>query len=91
MAELISSAEKFLCSDSAPLHVAVALHTKTYVIFGPTDVEALIPKNDNVVPIMANDNCELKPCLWARRQTTCEKLSCLKISASQIASAVCNS
>lgn len=91
LAELISSAEKFLCSDSAPLHMAVALHTKTYVIFGPTDVEALIPKNDNVVPIMANDNCELKPCLWARRQTTCEKLSCLKISASQIASAVCNS
>ena len=88
LAVLISSAEKFLCSDSAPLHVAVALHTKTYVIFGPTDVNALIPKTDSVVPIMANDKCELKPCLWARRQTTCEKLSCLKITASQIAETV---
>lgn len=88
LAVLISSAEKFLCSDSAPLHVAVALHTKTYVIFGPTDVNALIPQTDSVVPIMANDKCELKPCLWARRQTTCEKLSCLKITASHIAETV---
>lgn len=88
LAVLISSAEKFLCSDSAPLHVAVALHTKTYVIFGPTDVNALIPKTDSVVPIMANDKCELKPCLWARRQTTCEKLGCLKITASQISETV---
>ncbi len=89
LAELISSAEKFLCSDSAPLHAAVAMHTKTYVIFGPTDDRALIPQSDDVVPIKANDNCELKPCLWARRQTTCEKLNCLKISASQIAAAIC--
>lgn len=89
LAGLISSAEKFLCSDSAPLHVAVALKTKTYVIFGPTDVNALIPKSDDVVPIMTNDKCELKPCLWARRQTTCDKLDCLKITASQIAETVC--
>lgn len=89
LAELISSAEKFLCSDSAPLHVAVALGVKTYVIFGPTDVNALIPKSEQVIPIMANDNCELKPCLWARRQTTCDKLDCLKITAAQISNTVC--
>lgn len=89
LAELISSADKFLCSDSAPLHVAVALGVKTYVIFGPTDVNALIPKSEIVIPIMANDNCELKPCLWARRQTTCDKLDCLKISALQISNTVC--
>ena len=88
LAELISSADKFLCSDSAPLHVAVALHTKTYVIFGPTDDKALIPQSDDVVAIKANDNCDLKPCLWARRQTTCSKLSCLKITASQIVAQV---
>jgi len=89
LAELISSSEIFLCSDSAPLHIAVALKTKTYVIFGPTDVKALIPKSDNVIPIMANDKCDLKPCLWAKRQTTCQKLDCLKITASQIASTIC--
>ncbi len=90
LAELIASADKFLCSDSAPLHVAVALGVKTYVIFGPTDDNALIPQSDRVIAIKANDNCDLKPCLWARRQTTCKDLKCLKITASQIASTVCN-
>jgi ADP-heptose:LPS heptosyltransferase len=84
LAGLISSAEKFLCSDSAPLHIAVALKTRTYVIFGPTDVKNLIPECGYVTPIMANDNCELKPCLWARRQTTCESLDCLSITPEQI-------
>ena len=88
LASLISSAEKFLCSDSAPLHVGVSLGVKTYVIFGPTDVNALIPKNNNVIPIMANDNCDLKPCLWSKRLTTCEKPDCLKITPEQIANTV---
>ena len=90
LAELISSAEKFLCSDSAPLHVAVALGIKTYVIFGPTDFNTLIPKSNRIIPITTNDSCPLKPCLWARRQTTCEKLDCLKIPANQISQTICN-
>ena len=84
LAELISSTEIFLCSDSAPLHIAVALGIKTFVIFGSTDDKKLIPQNDKVIPIKANCNCPLQPCLWERRQTTCESLDCLKISASQI-------
>lgn len=84
LAKLIASAEKFLCSDSAPLHIAVALKTKTYVIFGPTDYKKLIPQSDLVVPILANDKCSLKPCLWKRRQTTCDSLDCLNISPEQI-------
>lgn len=85
LAQLISGAEKFLCSDSAPLHIAVALGVKTYVIFGSTDDKKLIPDNGLVVPIKANCNCPLQPCLWERRQTTCETLDCLKISADEIA------
>ena len=90
LAELISSTEKFLCSDSAPLHVAVALGVKTYVIFGSTDDKKLIPQNGKVVPIKANCNCDLRPCLWERRQTTCESLDCLKISADEIVNTVIN-
>lgn len=82
LAELIASAEIFLCSDSAPLHIAVATGTKTYAIFGPTDDKKLIPPT--VTPIKANDKCPLKPCLWDRRQTTCETLDCLKITAEDI-------
>ena len=84
LAELISSAEAFLCSDSAPLHIAVALGIKTYVIFGSTDDKKLIPQSDKVIPIKADCDCPLQPCLWERRQTTCESLDCLKLSASQI-------
>ena len=85
LAELIGKAETFICSDSAPLHVAVAMKTKTFVIFGPTDDKKLIPQSDLVLPVKASDNCPLKPCLWERRQTTCQSLDCLKISAQNIA------
>lgn len=90
LAQLISRAEIFLCSDSAPLHIAVALKTKTFVIFGATDYKKLIPESELVTPIMSNDNCSLKPCLWERRQTTCEKLACLNITAEQIAQTILN-
>ena len=84
LAVLIGKAEQFICSDSAPLHVAVAMKTKTYVIFGPTDDKKLIPQSDIVIPIKANDNCPIKPCLWEHRQTTCENLECLKITPKYI-------
>lgn len=90
LAKLIASAEKFVCSDSAPLHIAVATKTKTYVIFGPTDDKKLIPNSPDVIPIKQNDNCELKPCLWERRQTTCENLICLDIKPESIAATILN-
>lgn len=89
LVKLISSAETFLCSDSAPLHIAVALGVKTYVIFGSTDETKLIPQNNKVIPIKAvNCSCPLRPCLWEKRQRTCETLECLKISADDIVEAV---
>lgn len=84
LAILIGKAEKFICSDSAPLHIGVAMKTRTYAIFGPTDDTTLIPKSEIVTAIKANDNCSLKPCLWARRQTTCESLDCLKMTPKEI-------
>lgn len=84
LGELIAKSEQFICSDSAPLHVAVALKTKTYVIFGPTDDKKLIPQSENVIAVKAKDKCPVKPCLWEHRQTTCENLDCLKISARDV-------
>lgn len=78
LAKLIGAVEKFVCSDSAPLHIAVALKTKTYAFFGPTDDSKLIPKNEFVTALKTNDCCDLKPCLWERRMTSCEELGCLK-------------
>ena len=90
LAELISSAETFLCSDSAPLHIAVGLGVRTYAIFGSTDDKKLIPQNGNVTAIKAACTCPLRPCLWEKRQTTCEELSCLKISAEEIVETILN-
>lgn len=90
LGNLIVKAEKFICSDSAPLHVGVALKTKTYVIFGPTDDKKLIPQSEDVIAIKASDNCKIKPCLWEHRKTTCENLDCLKITAEQIVDTVLN-
>lgn len=88
LAEIISSAETFLCSDSAPLHIAVGLGVKTYVIFGSTDDKKLIPQNGIIKAIKADCNCPLRPCLWEKRQTTCKELSCLKIPAEKIVDAI---
>lgn len=90
LAKLISSCEKFVCSDSAPLHIAVALKAKTYVIFGPTNYKKLIPDSQDVIPILANDSCKEKPCLWERRQTTCKELYCLDIEPETIAKVILN-
>ena len=85
LAELISSAEIFLCSDSAPLHIAVALGVKTFVIFGSTDDKKLIPQNNLVTPIKnKNCTCKICPCLWEKRQTTCENPECLDIKPDEI-------
>lgn len=88
LAELISSAEKFVCSDSAPLHLAVSLGVKTYVIFGSTDDKKLIPQSEKVIAIKADCNCPLRPCLWEKRQTTCEELHCLKIPTEKIVNTI---
>ena len=84
LAKLITKYEKFICSDSAPLHIAVGVKTRTYAIFGSTDDKKLIPQADFVTALKTSDNCPIKPCLWEHRQTTCNDLSCLKFSASEI-------
>lgn len=90
LGELITSVDEFLCSDSAPLHIAVSLGVKTFVIFGSTDENKLIPKSDKVIPIKAKCNCPLQPCLWERRQTTCEELACLNITPEEIVDMILN-
>ena len=91
LAELISRTEIFICSDSAPLHIGVALGVRTFVIFGSTDDKKLIPDNELIIPIKAQDcNCPLRPCLWEKRKTTCETLDCLQISSDYIVNILCN-
>lgn len=88
LAKLIAKYEKFVCSDSAPLHIAVGVKTRAYAIFGSTDDKKLIPQADFVTALKAKDNCPIKPCLWEHRQTTCEELHCLKFVAADVVSEI---
>jgi len=48
---MIAGASLMLCTDSAPMHLAVAAQTFTLALFGPTDPDKLLPKSDRVVGI----------------------------------------
>ncbi len=78
LAELISKVETFVCSDSAPLHIAAGVGTKTFVFFGSTDHKKLIPDNGFITPILNNYPCPIRPCLWDKRVKSCEETGCLK-------------
>jgi ADP-heptose:LPS heptosyltransferase len=82
LAELIKKSEVLICSDSAPMHIGVAVNTKTIAIFGPTDNKLLLPDNQNFTAITNDADC--RPCLWNKRQTTCENLKCLDIDLNKI-------
>ena len=82
LADLISKREVMICSDSAPMHIGVAVGTKTVAIFGPTDEKKLLPDNPKFIPVTVN--CDCRPCLWDKRQTTCEYLHCLNFDTESI-------
>ena len=83
LAKLINSKEVLVCCDSAPMHIGVAVNTKVLAIFGATDEKKLIPNNKNFIAI-TNETCSCRPCLWDKRNTTCEKLECLDVSDTNI-------
>ncbi len=82
LAVLIKKSEVLICSDSAPMHIGVAVNTKTIAIFGPTDNKKLLPDSDKFYAVTNTAYC--RPCLWDKRQTTCENLECLNIDLNQI-------
>jgi ADP-heptose:LPS heptosyltransferase len=43
LAAMIAGASLMLCTDSAPMHLAVAVQTFTLALFGPTDPAKLLP------------------------------------------------
>ncbi|MBD2104516.1 glycosyltransferase family 9 protein [Leptolyngbya sp. FACHB-261] len=53
LAAMIAGANLMLCTDSAPMHLAVAVQTYTLALFGPTDPAKLLPKSEKFLPIRA--------------------------------------
>jgi ADP-heptose:LPS heptosyltransferase len=48
---MIAGAKLMICTDSAPMHLAVAVKTYTLALFGPTSPEKLLPQNNRFVGI----------------------------------------
>jgi len=53
LAAMIAGANLMLCTDSAPMHLAVALKVYTLALFGPTDPAKLLPVSDKFVGIQS--------------------------------------
>lgn len=47
LAALIADANLLLCTDSAPMHLSVAVGTHTIALFGPTEVKKLLPPDSD--------------------------------------------
>jgi ADP-heptose:LPS heptosyltransferase len=77
LAALIEQASVLVAVDSAPMHLGIAVGRPTVAIFGPTDPKKLLPEG-TIHQAVHVSGLECRPCLWDRRQTTCEALTCLK-------------
>lgn len=51
LAAAIAAANLMLCTDSAPMHLAVAVQTYTIALFGPTDPAKLLPQSDRFMAV----------------------------------------
>jgi ADP-heptose:LPS heptosyltransferase len=51
LAAMIAGANLMICTDSAPMHLSVALDVYTLALFGPTDPAKLLPAKDKFVGI----------------------------------------
>lgn len=50
-AAIVAAANLLLCTDSAPMYLAVAVQTYTIALFGATDPKKLVPSSDRVIAI----------------------------------------
>ncbi len=77
LAALIELGSVLIAVDSAPMHIGIALGTPTVGIFGPTDPDKLMPAG-TIHQAVHVAGLACRPCLWDRRRTTCDELTCLK-------------
>jgi lipopolysaccharide heptosyltransferase II len=78
-AAIISNAKALITNDGGPLHVAVAVGTKTVSIFGPVDEKVYGPYpagRENIV--VKNDSIECRPCYKSFRMPECGNRKCLE-------------
>jgi ADP-heptose:LPS heptosyltransferase len=82
LVKLMKKADLCICIDSAPMHIAVGLNKNLIGIFGPTDEKKLLPETELFTPVSNYTGC--RPCLWDKRQESCDKVNCVKIEPDKI-------
>ena len=90
LASILSQTNVFVANDCGPMHIGVAVGTKTIGIFGPEPIEIWFPydRNEGHIPFFKKLSCS--PC----RTTSCfrqgnEYLECMKlISVEEVSKAV---
>ena len=87
LSALIGSSDLFVCTDSAPMHIAVGLGKKLVAFFGPTDPAKLLPKDPRFIPIHVN-NLSCRPCLFDTRKESCSKPECLDVTPDMMLDAI---
>ncbi len=63
LAAMIAGANLMLCTDSAPMHLAVAVGTYTIALFGPTEAKKLLPPGERYIGIQSSTGkiSDIKP------------------------------
>lgn len=63
LSAMIAGASLMLCTDSAPMHLAVSLQVYTLALFGPTDPAKLLPQSDKFIGIKSPSDkmSDIKP------------------------------
>lgn len=88
LAAAVSLSDLLVCVDSAPMHIGVGVRKPLVAIFGPTDENKLLPLYDDRFLAVRNESAECRPCLWDKRQTSCDKKKCLDISVDKVFNAI---
>lgn len=85
LAALLESAERVICLDSGPMHIAAALGKPTVALFGPTDEKRTGPYSP--AARVLTESIECRPCL--KRVCPLGHHGCMRrIDASRVADAV---
>jgi ADP-heptose:LPS heptosyltransferase len=88
LAGLIKTADAIVCVDSAPMHIGIGTNTSVVALFGPTDDKKLVPQNSDKIKVIKNNKINCRPCLWDKRQVSCESVDCLNIEVEQVFEAI---
>jgi ADP-heptose:LPS heptosyltransferase len=78
LSALLSLCDLVVLNDGGPLHVAVAIGTKTVSIFGPVDHNVYGPYGDPQKHLIVTKDLICQPCYLRFRVTQCSHISCLE-------------